>query len=121
MKITLGILGDRDFRDYQKLKEVFEAFIEKYNLKPKIATNGLPNLSAIGSQFSKEKNLTFINFFRKREKDSVIQLINNCNFLFVFWDGSSKLLASAIQEAKNRNVQVFKYNTIKKEFSKEEM
>jgi len=114
-KVKLAIVGGRDFSN----KELFIKSIQELPFKLEmIISGGAKGADAFAQEYALENNIHYVEFLPdwgkygksagpKRNK----LIVNECEYLIAFWDGSSRGTKSSIIIAKNSDklYKVYRY------------
>lgn len=95
--VKIAIVGSRSFNDYAKLKDFIHQICELDELTPTtVISGGAKGADTLGAQYAKENNLKLLEFIpdwktfgRSAGFKRNVDIIENCDVCFAFWDGVS--------------------------------
>lgn len=112
--MKLAVIGSRTFSDYSKMKQLLSTFELS-----QIISGGAQGADSLAAKFAVEHNIELKVFYpdwdRHGKKAGMlrnIEIINACDAVLAFWDGSSKGTKHSIEYARklNKEVQVEMFN-----------
>ena len=116
--MNIGIVGGRDFQDYEKLRDFIFQNIKLEEIDY-VVSGGSKGTDRLGERFAKEFNIPKMIFKPDwglyGKKAGFIRnknIIDNSNVIFAFWDGKSKGTKSSIDIANSQNKHIYKYEYI---------
>ena len=110
-----AIVGSRDFNDYNMLVEyIYNICIENNYSITEIVSGGARGADKLGEQFANNYNLKLTVFkadWNKYGKRAGfvrnVDIINNCDICFAFWDGESHGTKHDIDLCKDYNKKCY--------------
>lgn len=96
--VRIAIVGSRTFNDYQKLKETVDTRCIIEGLNPvAVVSGGAKGADLLGARYAEEKGIPLIEYkpdWKKYGRSAGfkrnVQIIDDCDVCFAFWDGQSK-------------------------------
>ena len=116
-----AIVGSRTFNDYKKVVEFITNMKEIYELEDidLVVSGGARGADALGAKYAKEHGIELKVFPAKwsiyGKKAGILRnvdIIENCDVCFVFWDGESHGAKHDIELCKKSKKPCFIYNYI---------
>ena len=116
-----AIVGSKTFNDYNKLVEFIHETVQKYGLEEisLIVSGGAKGADTLGTQFAKENEIELKVFLPEWKKYGRaaglrrnVEIIDNCDVCFAFWDGKSHGTKHDIKLCKEKSKRCFVYNYI---------
>ena len=116
--MKIGIVGGRDFNDYQSLKKKLSKFIEDNRISlNSIVSGGAKGADTLAEKFATEMDVEMIVFkpdFEKFGRGAALarntQIIQKSDVVFAFWDGKSKGTHDSIKKAEKLNKRLLIFN-----------
>ena len=116
--MKIGIVGGRDFNDYQSLKKKLSKFIEDNRISlNSIVSGGAKGADTLAEKFATEMDVEMIVFkpdFEKFGRGAALarntQIIEKSDVVFAFWDGKSKGTHDSIKKAEKLNKRLLIFN-----------
>jgi len=112
-KINVGIIGSRNFDNYELMKSYINQFI-KTEFIDSIISGGAKGADQYAELYADENMIelkTFIPDWKKYGRGAGIvrnkDIISYSDMIFAFWDGKSKGTKSSIDIARKQNKQVY--------------
>lgn len=106
--MDIGVVGSRNFNDYELLKSVLDDFKSKNNVV-RVVSGGAKGADTLGHKWAVENKLyvdTYSPNWRKFGKGAGyirnITIIDNSNVIIAFWDGKSKGTKHTIDNTKKK-------------------
>lgn len=111
--MRVGIVGGRDFTDYEMAKNYIHNTLNVNNIKL-IVSGGARGADYIGALFAERHNIP-TSIFKPDwdthgKKAGFLRnstIVENCDVLVAFWDGQSKGTKDSITKAKKANKKVY--------------
>lgn len=96
--VKIAIVGSRTFNDYDKLKNFIQQVCRLEELDPlAVISGGAKGADTLAAQYARENNLELVVFIPDWDKfgrsagfKRNIDIIDNCDVCFAFWDGKSR-------------------------------
>lgn len=117
-----AIVGSRSFADYETMKNfIDETCREEHIVLTGIVSGGAKGADTYGALYAKEHNLPLTEFipdWDKHDKKATIlrniDIVDNCDICFAFWDGQSHGTKFTVQHAREhgKNCYVYTYGEI---------
>lgn len=116
--MNIGIVGGRDFIDYDLLKEKLVDFIADNNINvDAIVSGGAKGADTLAEKIAEEFGVQMLVFkpeFDKYGRRAALErntlIIDHSDVVFAFWDGKSKGTFDSITKAKKRDKKLFIIN-----------
>lgn len=115
-----AIVGSRTFNDYDKLQAFINEVCEKENIViDTIVSGGAIGADRLGEQYAKNNGITTVVFLAEWNKYGKragiirnVQIIENCDICFAFWDGESLGTKHVIElcEKMNKKCYICRYD-----------
>ncbi len=106
--MKIGIVGGRDFNNYNLLKKIINEFIATENSVSAIVSGGAKGANTLAEEFAKEIDVEMIVFRPDFQKDGRLaalarntKIIEKSDVVFAFWDGKSRGTMDSVNKAKN--------------------
>lgn len=117
--MNIGVVGSRTFNNYELLRDNLCYYLYHHEGKHTIVSGGAIGADSLAERFADEFNLEKLIFkpkwdlygksagFRRN-----IQIIENSDIVFAFWDGKSKGAQHSINLAKemSKSLYIVKFN-----------
>lgn len=95
--MKVAIVGSRTFNDYNKLQEFINGVCERENIViDTIVSGGAIGADRLGERYANEHGIPTVVFLAEWNKYGKragiirnVQIIENCDVCFAFWDGES--------------------------------
>lgn len=105
--MKIGIVGGRDFNDYEFLKKELIKFIDENGIfLNAIVSGGAKGADTLAEKFAAEMSVEMIVFkpdYEKFGRGAALarntQIVENSDTVFAFWDGKSKGTHDSIRKA----------------------
>jgi hypothetical protein len=101
--MKIAVIGSRNFNDYNRLKRI----LDLYPIST-IVSGGASGADSLAEKYADEKKLTkqifpaqWDLFGKKAGFIRNTTIIENCDMVIVFWDGSSKGTKDSLDKAQN--------------------
>jgi hypothetical protein len=115
--MKVGIIGSREFSDYDKMKESILSYFRNKNLDINtieyIVSGGARGADKLGERFAEEFNIKtkihLPNWDKFGKSAGMIRnsdIIDDSDLIFAFWDGQSKGTKDSINKARKRNKEI---------------
>ena len=123
--MKLGIVGSRDFWDYNLAERIIDNFRNKFDVE-KIVSGGAKGADSMGSQYAAKHRIDIIihhpNWDKYGRKAGFLRnklIVDDSDIVIAFWDGVSHGTKHTINICKENHKPViiidYKKNTVKKE------
>ena len=115
--MNIAIIGSRDFTDYRCLKETLDSHFS-FNIKDVdyIVSGGAKGADTLAERYAREHNIPikiypaqWKTFGKSAGYRRNIEIIENSDIVFAFWDGKSKGTKHSIDIANKQNKILFVY------------
>ncbi len=117
MDMNIGIVGGRDFKDYDLLKKTMDDYIVNKSFLTAIVSGGATGADTLAEQYAAEIDIEMIVYRPEREKYRRnaplmrnTQIIEASDVVFAFWDGKSRGTLDSINKAKKFEKPLFIVN-----------
>lgn len=108
--MIVGIVGSRNFKDYDLLVEKLKQFEFLNGKITKIVSGGAVGADQLGVKWAKSKNIPYLEFlpdWKKYGKSAGFvrncDIVKNSDYIIAFWDGFSKGTKNSLELAKKIN------------------
>lgn len=116
--MNIGIVGGRDFKNYDLLKEKLVDFIGVNDITvDAIVSGGAKGADTLAKKFAEDIGVQILVFkpeFDKYGRRAALErntlIIDHSDVVFAFWDGKSKGTFDSITKAKKREKKLFIIN-----------
>lgn len=112
--MNIGIVGGRDFNNYDLLKKNLDAYIENQSILTAIVSGGAPGTDTLAEKYAQELAVDMIVYrpdYKKFGRGAALarntQIIEHSDVVFAFWDGKSRGTMDSINKAKKLAKQLF--------------
>ena len=113
--MNIGIVGGRDFKDYDLLKEKLVEFIGVNNITvDAIVSGGAKGTDTLAEKFAEDTGVQMVVFkpeFDRYGRRAALErntlIIDHSDIVFAFWDGKSKGTLDSITKAKKMEKKLF--------------
>lgn len=112
--MNIGIVGGRDFKDYDLLKRTVEEHIKSNTFPKAIVSGGATGADTLAEDFASEIGVKMIIYLPEREKYGRLaallrntQIIEASDVVFAFWDGKSRGTLDSIKKAKKMEKELY--------------
>lgn len=116
----IGVVGGRDFSNYDKLCKILDQFVKKpdeYELEVIIVSGGAEGADSLAERYAEEHNLKTVIFeadWSLGKKAGPLRnkkIVEQSEEIIAFWDGKSKGTKSTIELAKKikKPLKIVKY------------
>ena len=109
--MKLAVVGSRTFSDFKYLKKILE-----FHTCTQIISGGARGADLLAQQYAAEKGIAYKEFLPDWEHEGKkagmlrnIQIVDACDEVVAFWDGTSKGTANTIKLAEKAGKSVYKY------------
>lgn len=115
--MNIGIVGGRDFNDYDLLKKTLNAYIENKIFLSAIVSGGAKGTDTLAEKYASELDVEMIIFRPNYQKFGRLaalyrntEIIEKSDIVFAFWDGKSRGTIDSINKAKKLGKTLFIIN-----------
>ncbi|MBS1571972.1 MAG: DUF2493 domain-containing protein [Bacteroidetes bacterium] len=115
--MNIGIVGGRDFNDYDLLKKTLDAYIENKSFLTAIVSGGAKGTDTLAEKYAKELGVDMVVYrpdYKKFGRLAALarntQIIEHSDVVFAFWDGKSRGTMDSVNKAKRMEKQLFIIN-----------
>lgn len=112
--MNIGIVGGRDFNDYDLLKKTLNAYIENKSFLTAIVSGGAKGTDTFAEKYAQELGVEMIVYrpdYKKFGRGAALarntQIIEHSDVVFAFWDGQSRGTMDSINKAKKLEKTLF--------------
>lgn len=112
--MNIGIVGGRDFKDYDLLKNTMEEYIKSNTFPKAIVSGGATGADTLAENFASEIGVEMIVYRPEREKFGRLaalmrntQIVEASDVVFAFWDGKSRGTMDSINKTKNLEKELY--------------
>lgn len=110
--MNVAIVGSRTFNDYGLVKKTLDKFKQDNDIT-KIISGGARGADSLGARYARENQIELLEFIpdwnsygRGAGPIRNRSIINACDSVIAFWDGTSKGTANSISQAKDAGRKV---------------
>ena len=118
--MKIAIVGSRNFHDYEKVKDFINRWKDYYKVTIDcIVSGGAKGADSLGEKYAHEFGINVVKFlpdWNKYGKSAGfirnVDIINNCDVCFAFWDGKSSGTKHDLDLCKEKNKPCYVYNQL---------
>lgn len=117
MDVKIAIVGSRTFKDYPALRNFIDQTCVIEGLRPVgVVSGGAKGADLLGETYAREKGLPLTTFKPEWDKYGKsagfrrnVQIIDDCDVCFAFWDGQSRGTKHDIDLCAEKNKECYTY------------
>lgn len=116
--MKVAVVGSRNIDSYSLVKEELDIIFNNMNVGT-IISGGAKGVDSLAERYARENKIPFIEILPDWRKHGIqagvirnTEIVDKCDVLVAFWDGSSKGTLDSINKAtkKGKKVFIFKIN-----------
>ena len=111
--MNVGVVGCRNFTDYNYLSRVLDLFVKKFDIT-KIISGGALGADSMAIKYAKEKGLAWKEYLPNKKHGFPAALfirnqliVDDSEILIAFWDRESTGTLDSIKKAKKKKIMVY--------------